>query len=683
MVTHSSLPTALALAATASLLHAHGGQYRGPGNVTPPAPTATASAPAMPTSGSPGGTATGQPLDTSKPARGTTPPSGAGVSAAPRGPVRRGAMIDEDLGRWEFWWEFGKDPYLQLRESIRVHAAGRAEDRFTDRRLATAPGGTERPTRADLDEVVSQLEQVLARQPDRDTASSCMVALAKIGTTNRPKGHQRLFAPYLAGADQELRETAALALGIQGLADDAAVSTLIGLVRDDETGRRATGDVAVNERTRAFAAYALGLLRVRADAADLIEQIDAPLRDVLAEPARHGRDLKVAAVEALGLRAPSRDGADRHLAAAKSIQALGDYYRTELGPGELLMQAHCPPAIARQLPKQPRVQAFWRDLFLADLKASLAGAETPARAGNAFVAQSCAIALGELCEPWTAQDGDTAACAEVLLECHRRHRDQQTRVFALMALARIGGDRARDALLAELRVANKALERPWVAMALGVWSARQAAMEPDAPHEDRVVTDALVTTFEDTVNPNVVGAIGVALGLAGDADRAAPLLRRQLGEHRNRDDAAGYLALALGLLRDRTSIADVRALLSDAGRRPFVVLQCSRALGLMNDDSVAPMLCAQLQSDGASLVRLSAAAAALGTLGDRRSLPLLLQLARDDKQPALSRAFAIVALGSVCDAAPLPWNAPYASPTNYRAAVDTLTDGVRGILDIL
>jgi hypothetical protein len=61
----------------------------------------------------------------------------------------------------------------------------------------------------------------------------------------------------------------------------------------------------------------------------------------------------------------------------------------------------------------------------------------------------------------------------------------------------------------------------------------------------------------------------------------------------------------------------------------------------------------------------------------------LLQLARDAQQPALSRAFAIVALGSVCDDAALPWNAAYASPTNYRAAVDTLTDGARGILDIL
>lgn len=676
------LRAALAAVAATSAAYAHGGQYRGPSTVAPPAPAATASAPSSP--GPTGGASTpAQPNDTTKPTRGAAPTIAARGGATPRGPARRGAMLDEDLGRWEFWWEFGKDPVLRLRESIHGHSTGRAEDRFTDRRLAGALGATERPTRADVDEVCSHLEHVLAGPSDRDTASACMIALAKIGTANRPKGHQRLLAPFLASADQELRETAALALGIQGLADDAALTTLIGLVCDDADGRRASGDAAVNERTRAFAAYGLGLLRTRAETADLLEQIDVPLRAVLADPTRHGRDLKVAAVEALGLGAQTPVNPDRRHAAAKSIQALGDYYRAELGPGEHLLQAHCPPAIARQLLAQPRAQAFWRELFHADLAASLADAAAPARASNHFIAQSCAIALGELCEPWTEQDGETATVARLLLECHRRHKDQQTRSFALMALARIGGDRARAALLAELRVAGKALERPWVAMSLGIWRARQAQLDPGELATDREVSDALVAALEDSTNPNVIGALGIALGLAGDAEQAGPLLRRKLAENTNRDDAAGYLALALGLLGDRTSIADVRSLLAEAGRRPFVALQCSRALGLMHDDAVAPTLCAQIQADGASLVRLAAAAAALGTLGDRRSIPLLLEVAKDGQRPALSRAFAIVALGSVCDPAPMPWNAVYCSPTNYRAAVDSLTDGARGILDIL
>ncbi|MEY2982807.1 MAG: hypothetical protein RL562_3034, partial [Planctomycetota bacterium] len=46
------------------------------------------------------------------------------------------------------------------------------------------------------------------------------------------------------------------------------------------------------------------------------------------------------------------------------------------------------------------------------------------------------------------------------------------------------------------------------------------------------------------------------------------------------------------------------------------------------------------------------------------------------------RAFAVVALGQIVERSPLPWNTPLAVGTNYRAAVETLIDGVRGILDL-
>jgi hypothetical protein len=61
----------------------------------------------------------------------------------------------------------------------------------------------------------------------------------------------------------------------------------------------------------------------------------------------------------------------------------------------------------------------------------------------------------------------------------------------------------------------------------------------------------------------------------------------------------------------------------------------------------------------------------------------LVAIANDATAPVLSRAFAVVALGGVGDKDPLPWNANYATLTNYRAATSTLTDGAAGILDIL
>jgi hypothetical protein len=669
------------LCATAS---AHGGQYRGPGNVVaqPAASTNRGNSAAKSTPSSSTGAVTtgGTASSSSGAAAGSLGPGAAGS----RGVTPRGAQLDEDLGRWEFWWEFGKDPFLRLREA--VHGGSRAEDQLLDRRLGSARIAAQRPTSADLQAVASLLEQRLVAAADRDTASACMIALAKIGGGAAQTPLLPKVAAHLRGKDQELRETAALALGIHGVDDEATIETLVGLVEDGPAGRRASGDVAVNERTRAFAAYALGLLRVRSTDGKRIARMDLPLHAILAQPGAHSRDLKVAAIEALGLL-PSGD-ADVRLAVERAVVALGDYYKADLGPGELLLQAHVPPAIARLLRGSPRGGAAWLERFAADLRASLDGAAEPARASSVYVAQSCAMALGDLSAPWEDGLAAEAVTAQLLLDCYRNHKDRQTRSFAISALARMGGDEARSALRKELATAGRAIERPWVAMALGVWTARRiaAAREAGESLDDAEVREALTalkSSFDDAQNPNVVGALGIAIGLAGDAELDGPALRKALQDRRNQDDAAGYLALALGLLRDRSAVGDVRDLLQQSGRRPFVMLQCSRALGLIGDQEVTRMLCDELQAADAGLFRLAAAAAAIGQLGDRRSLEPLIALLRDDDKANLTRAFAAVALGSVCDKEPLPWNSAYATQTNYRAAVDTLTDGARGILDIL
>lgn len=662
---------------------AHGGQYRGPGNVVPQPTTTTslngpANANPSTTTGANAGSAASSTGATS-----TTGVMGPGQSGS-RGMTPRGVQLDEDLGRWEFWWEFGKDPFLRLREAL--HGGNRAEDQLLDRRLGGARIAAQRPTGADLQAVASALEQRLAASSDRDTASACIIALAKLGGGRAMQPLLPRVAGFLRGKDQELRETAALALGIHGVDDDATVETLVGLVEDGPAGRKASGDVAVNERTRAFAAYALGLLRARATDGKRLARIDQPLHAVLAQPGAHGRDLKVAAIEALGL-APLGDGEIR-LAVERAVVTLGDYYKAELGPGEHLLQAHVPPAIARLLRASPRSSAAWLERFAADLRASLEGASEPARASSLYIAQSCALALGDLCPPWDDGLAPEAATAQLLLDCYRRHKDRQTRSFAISAVARMGGEEARAALLKELALAGRSIERPWVAMAIGVWSARRAAAARDAgvSLDDAGVRDALTAlhkAFADAQNPNVVGALGIAIGLAGEAELDGPALRKALADRRNQDDAAGYLALSLGLMRDRSAAGDVRELLQQSGRRPFVMLQCSRALGLIGDQEVTKILCDELQAPDAGLFRLAAAAAAIGQLADRRSIESLLGLMRDENKSNLTRAFAAVALGSVCDKDPLPWNSVYATQTNYRAAVDTLTDGARGILDIL
>src|SRR5205814_1461404 len=66
------------------------------------------------------------------------------------------------------------------------------------------------------------------------------------------------LAKCLADPNQEIHETAALAIGILG--NDSGAKLLASLLQDDPKGRALVGHKDVDYRTRAFAAYGLGLI---------------------------------------------------------------------------------------------------------------------------------------------------------------------------------------------------------------------------------------------------------------------------------------------------------------------------------------------------------------------------------------------------------------------------------------
>ncbi|MCB9878553.1 MAG: hypothetical protein H6835_13230 [Planctomycetes bacterium] len=679
-------PRLLFLAVAALLgsdLLAHGGQYRGPGEVTPQQPVATNSTtttrngPSSPVGGSNGAAG----VSGAAPAGGVGNPTGSVVAAAPTAQPT-GVGIGEDLGRWEFWWEFGKDPYLQLRDTLYQGRRVDPERALLDPRVAAGARDLQRPSPADLRRVASALSATLSAAGDRDTVSSCLVALAKIGPQRAGFDLRPQLTPLLQRGDQELRETAALAIGIAGEADDATVQLLRSLIEDDADGRRVSGDHPVNERTQAFAAYGAGLLLRRTrDAATALRLID-PLVKVVRDADERGRNLAVAAIEALSSLATDWQGRAAEVLRERIVETLGNYYSRELGAGDELVQAHVPPAIARLLGPTGRLAPPWRERFVADLRASLhQGDGRSSSKVNAHTAQSCAMALGDICSPWDDDESDCQAVGELLLEVYRHHGDQQTRAFAAMSLARIGGDAARAALLREIDTANKAIEQPWLACALGVMVARQRTDDSpvDAPPE---VVEALLRGYREAKNPSTVAALAIALAMAGVQD-AADALRMRLVEDAHKEQVAGYLALALGMLQDRRALPELRTLRAEARHRPFLLLQSVRALGMLGDHELAAQLQLELARPNQSLVQLAATSSALGQIGDRRSLEPLLRLLDDKTLPPLSRAFVAVALGNICDKDPLPWNATYASTVNYRASTETLTDGQSGVLDIL
>lgn len=671
------LRATLALLTFAAVAAAHGGQYRGPGDVKPVSSSSGSSTSSSSKANT--GTAGGYTAPTGTTATGTS--TGSAPAAAPVGvsaPRPRGVQIEDDLTRWEFWWEFGKDPYVQFENALGGVLKG-SDDTFLNPRLASRARDVQLPNVADGDRVAQRLLELLRAKPTRDVASACLIALAKIGRDQPGSMLHEAFVPFLRSSDQEERETAALALGIAGRLDRVeSTELLISLMQDGEAGRKACDQAGVNERTRAFAAFGLGLLLARAETPAHAHVILEALTKQLAADGGTGRELAVAVIEAIGLFPQRLTGPAGAALRDGAAAALGKFYDLPLGPGEQLLQAHVPTAIARVA--RGSVAEVWRERLTTDLRRSLER-DQKADKSNVHVAQSCVLALGELCAPWELETDDRAAGPALLWRTYREHHDQQTRSFALLALARVGGMQSQSVLLRAFEQGNRAFEKPWAAIALGVLSDRKKRLDPTAK-DDPALLAALRTEFATTKNPGAMGGLAVALGLCRDLEAADPL-RASLSANAHRDDVAGYLCIGLGLMRDDRSVGPMRELLKGAERRPNLMLQAARSLGMLGDVAVIDQLCTALTEGDSSVVRIAAIASALGQIGDRRSIEPLLAIAGDDKRLPLTRAFAVVALGGVCDKDPLPWNAAYATFTNYRASTSTLTDGGAGILDIL
>lgn len=681
----AALRSACVASLLAAGLAAHGGQYRGPGNVVPPttglgtSQTGSSNNSSSSSGGVASGSAPGGSIGTN------TIAGGPSTNVAARTGTR-GAPLDDDLTRWEFWWEFGKDPYLRLREALYgPRGLTGADDALLNPRLAHRARNIVRPASADLDRTAEVLVGLLHQARDRDTVSACLIALAKIGRDGASWKLRDELLPFLASNDQEIRETAAISLGIAGLTAEDTVQLLLSLLHNTALGQKASQHTSVNGRTRAFAGFALGLLLQRSRDLALSRRTVGGLLEVLDKP--ESRDLTTAVIEALALFPADWEGTGAQVLRNSIVDGLGRYYLRDLGPGEQLVQAHVPPAIARQLSRNAPNLDVWKARFAADLGAGLGQTAANPQAGkvNPHIAQSCALALGALCEPWDRDESPDAEYGRLLERTYHGHRDQQVRSFALLSLGHMGGSLARRTLLQQFPQAGRALEQPWIGMALGILSAREMAEARRTGRNaeaDPAVTAALREALQSSRNPAAQGGLAVALGLCQDA-AAADLLRELLRTNSKRDDLAGYLCIALGLMQDDLATGEVRALLRTSERRPQVLLQSARALGLLGDHGVVEELCRQIEDTDPSLMRLSAVASALGQIGDRRSLDPLMRMAQNDTLTPLTRAFAVVALGSVCDKDPLPWNAAFASFTNYRAATETLTDGAAGILDIL
>ena len=100
----------------ATLVQAHGGTYRGPGDTVPGSGGGGGGGGTTPGPANPGGggTTTGGGTGPSKPSGGGTPTGGPGG----RGGGASTGTIEQDLSDWEFWCNFNKERFLGLRSAL-------------------------------------------------------------------------------------------------------------------------------------------------------------------------------------------------------------------------------------------------------------------------------------------------------------------------------------------------------------------------------------------------------------------------------------------------------------------------------------------------------------------------------------------------------------------------------------
>ena len=242
----------LCVALLATSLNAHGGQYRGPGDVVPPKATdnvldedAEAPDPLLAVfksatsvqlvpfhcSVAPVRVGSAPPIAKAAATGGPTGPSAPG-----RGPQTggRGSRLGLDLTRWSFWWEFNKDPFIHLRNAVHSKGPQTGSDDFYLGSTRKSAHDSLAPTKEDKLDILATLRRAMKSTNNKDIISACMIAMAKVGMDHPEFKLKDVFKPYLKSLNQEVRETAALALGIAAQTESDELDILIALALGKE-----------------------------------------------------------------------------------------------------------------------------------------------------------------------------------------------------------------------------------------------------------------------------------------------------------------------------------------------------------------------------------------------------------------------------------------------------------------
>ncbi len=673
----------------------HGGTYRGPGDTVPPGGGGGGGGGGPATPG-PAGPATPGPSGPSTP--GPASPGTPGGAGPARPSTGGGAQAGPDLTVWQFWWGFNKDPYLNLKAHI--HSASTltgSDEFFLGQGQQTSAKDNLRPSEETIrQKVVPALLDALDKETNNDIVTACLMALAKIGDSESEDGvskFEQVIRPFLSDANQEIKETAALALGI--LANPASIETLLGIMNDMPDARALTSDEGgINYRTRAFAAYGLGLIGNRTEDIETRRTIVRSLWEILESPRQSTRDVKVGALIALGLvpldigpAAVEDEATDEgeltieDWTRKEQIAYLIEFFLAERDKDKhYLVRAHAPHAIALLLDGAPEFKTQVVDALVPFVRKRAPG--------QAELRQSCTLAFGQIGD--LDEDPEDKQIRAALIDAVG-NSDAQTKNFSIISAGQVGGrpgtgdtplagEKEMRAHLMKHLSRGKSQLKPWAGLAIGVME-RSLLDKGQTPSSDAL--GALRIKLREEGAPSQVGAYAIGLGIARDSESASLLLEKL--DRISQDEPRGDIAVALGLMNAAEAIEPIQKIVQASKYRSALLKSAAISLGLLGDKNAVPELTSMLRNEAKTLSTQAAIASALGFIGDSRSIDPLVEMLQSTDVTAKARAFAGVALGIVADKETLPWNSKISVDINYRANTTTLTsasDGT-GVLDIL
>src|SRR5690349_12733403 len=231
------------------------------------------------------------------------PPSlPAGVGPKPLSPG--GGPGDPDsLRGWEIWWELNRDRLVPnpARDLSLVVAHVPPDPRTRVQVDGERVGSYER--------IEPSLRLILTYEPSDLVRARALISLAKLGEDPRDRGSRKTYAtilPYVEHADAQLAEAAITALGILGTED--ALFPLAQLIEGKDFApesaqrdRRAGVPVRANDRRRALAFYALGLIGRDSAREDVRRLAASRICSLFASESNASSEVRFAALHALSL----------------------------------------------------------------------------------------------------------------------------------------------------------------------------------------------------------------------------------------------------------------------------------------------------------------------------------------------------------------------------------------------